>query len=309
MQHSSSKRIALVLFFVCLAIGVVSSPLWAADHDGYIIRSNVNEVRLVFAASDRAGHVVQSLRSTDVAVADNGRIIRHFRSFRAASEIPLDVVVLLDASDSVAAQLPTEIAEIKSFVQNSKWGERDRVSILVFGGLHAKLICANNCTAQIAQAKLSALQAAGATPLYDALFEAAEILRRDRNPESRPAIILFSDGVDTISIHSAAEVAAAAQNQQSVIYSVNSRSAKAGEGRGDAVLEYLASNTGGLSFAPGQNVEQVLREVLEDLHGGYVLTYELPEQNRGQHSVRILPTRDPRLEFRARRAYNDSAEE
>jgi hypothetical protein len=77
----------------------------------------------------------------------------------------------------------------------------------------------------------------------------------------------------------------------------------------DAVLDYLAGSTGGLSFAPGQNVQEVLRSVVEDLHSGYVLTYELPVQTTGQHSVRILPTSNPRLQFRARSAYNDSGNE
>jgi VWFA-related protein len=266
-------------------------------------------VRLAFAASDRQGHVIKNLRPADVAVADNGSIIRHFRSFRPASESPLDLVILLDASDSVASQIPEEIAEVKRFVEDSTWGERDRVSVLTFGGLRPTLLCARNCNAQSAQMKPSSLRANGATPLYDALFQAAEILAKDRDAESRPAMILFSDGEDTISMHGASEVLEAAQNLQSAIYSVNSCSRKSGPSQGDAVLDYLAGSTGGLSFAPGQNVKEVLRTVLDDLHSGYVLTYELPVQMTGQHSVRILPTSDPRLQFRARRAYNNSGDE
>jgi hypothetical protein len=49
--------------------------------------------------------------------------------------------------------------------------------------------------------------------------------------------------------------------------------------------------------------------ILDDLHGGYVLTYELPGHSTGQHSVRILPTSDPKLQFRSRRSYNDIADE
>jgi hypothetical protein len=240
-----------------------------------------------------------------VAVVDNGSIIRHFRSFRSASESPLELMVLLDASDSVASQIPNEIAEVKSFVANSDWRSRDRVSILAFGGLRPMLVCARNCNAAMARGKLDSLRASGATPLYDALFEAAEMLERDRDPELRPAMILFSDGMDTISIHGVADALRAAQNLQVAIYSVNSRSGKSAPGCGDVVLDYLAVSTGGLSFAPGQNVGEVLRAILEDLHGGYVLTYELPERMSGQHSVRILPTADPRLQFRARRAYDD----
>jgi VWFA-related protein len=309
MHLSQQSRVALFLFSLFAAIVLSSIPLYAADETGYTIRASVNEVRLAFAASDRQGHVIRTLQSSDVAVVDNGSIIRHFRSFRTASESPLELVILLDASDSVEARIPAEIAAVKSFVDGSAWGERDRVSILSFGGLRTQLLCARNCHEEAARAKLSALRANGATPLYDALFQAAEMLKENRDPESRPAMILFSDGADTISVHSLPGVVQASQNLQAAIYPVNSRSRKSAPGKGDAVLNYLAACTGGLSFVPGQNVKEVLRMVLDDLHSGYVLTYELPEQSRGQHSVRILPASDPRLQFRSRRAYDDTSTE
>jgi len=306
MQLSSQSRIAIFLVSLFVAVVLCSIPIYAADETGYTIRTSANEVRLAFAASDRQGHVVKALRSSDVAVADNGVIVRHFRSFRTASESPLDLVILIDASDSVASQIPEEIAQAKRFVENSTWGERDRVSILAFGGLQPVLLCARNCSAQAAKLKLSALRANGLTPLYDALFMATEILNENRNPESRPAMILFSDGVDTISMHGTSDVLEAAQNLQAAIYAVDSCSSR---GKGDAVLYYLADSTGGLSFGPGQNETEILRTVLDDLHSGYVLTYELPEQFTGQHSVRLLPTSNPMLQFRSRRAYNDIGDE
>jgi VWFA-related protein len=305
MQLSYRQRITLSLVSLSLTVALSSIPLHAADN-GYVIRSNVNEVRLAFAASDRQGHIIKTLRATDVAVADNGTIIRHFRSFYPASESPLDIVILLDASDSVAGQIPEEIAEAKSFIQRSNWNERDRVSIITFGGMQAQLLCARNCRTGSVEQKLDSLKARGATPLFDALFKATELLNRNRDPESRPAIILFSDGMDTISMHGSNNVIEAAENLQSAIYSVNSRPAKRGPGEGASMLEHLSSNTGGLSFAPGSNVQQVLRTVLDDLHSGYILTYVLPEQIGGQHEVQVLATTDPRLEFRARRAYSDT---
>ena len=305
MQLSTETRIALFPFALLVAVVLSFTSLYAADETGYTIRSSANEVRLAFAASDRQGHVVKTLQSSDVAVADNGSIIRQFRSFRPASESPLDLVILLDASDSVASQIPAEIAEVKSFIEVAAWGERDTVSILAFGGMRPQIICARNCREAAGRIKLNTLSASGATPMYDALFQAAEILKENRDPESRPAMVLFSDGVDTCSMYGISDVLEAAQNLQSAIYSVNSRSTKSAPNKGDAVLNYLAQSTGGLSFAPGQNVGKVLRTVVEDLHSGYVLTYELPVQLTGQHSVRILPVRDPRLQFRSRSAYND----
>jgi VWFA-related protein len=309
MQLSMQSRIALFLIALFMAVALSSLPLYAADEAEYTIRANANEVRLVFAASDRQGHVVRSLRSNDVAVDDNGSIIRQFRSFHTVSQSPLDLVILLDASDSVASQIPEEIDRVKSFIADSAWGELDRVSILAFGGLRPQLLCERNCREETGGEKLNALRANGATPLYDALFEASEILKQSRDSETRPAMIMLSDGADTISRHSMTDVLQAAQNLQSPIYSVNSRPVKSYPGKGDIVLDYLAASTGGLSFGTGQNVGAILHMILDDLHGGYVLTYELPGHSTGQHSVRILPTSDPKLQFRSRRSYNDIADE
>jgi VWFA-related protein len=300
-----SRNHTAVLFLLSIIITFLSIPLCAEENE-FTLRGGVNEVRLAFAVSDRQGHIVRDLRAADVAVADNGDIIRHFRSFYSASESPLELIILLDTSDSVASRIPAVIAEVRNFVEKTKWGERDRVSILSFGGLHPELICARNCGAHAAQAKLTALRANGSTPLYDALFKASDILRREHDPEAKPAIILFSDGMDTISMHDVKDAREAAQALQAAIYCVNPNAAKSGAGSGGAILDHLAATTGGLSFAPGQDTQNALCSILADLRSGYVLTYDPPQNGTGQHEVRVLSTADPRLQFRSRRAYDDT---
>jgi VWFA-related protein len=309
LQLLIESRIARFLTAWLLAVALVSSPVHAADAGGDTIRANANEVRIAFAATDRDGHSIKSLRSSDVAVADNGLIIRRFRSFRPAMESPLDVVLLLDASGSLASQLTEEIAEAKSFLANSAWDERDRVSILAFAGLQTQLLCVQNCRAAGALEKLNALRADSLTPLYDALVKAAEVLKENRDPGTRPAMIVFTDGMDTISMSSMWDAVHEAEELQAPIYAVNTRPRKSPPGRGDATLEFLAANTGGLSFGPEQNSEKALSLVLDDLRSGYVLTYEPPEQRSGQHDVRLLPTSDPGLQFRSRRGYDEPSNE
>ena len=277
MQPSMQRPIAIILAACFTAVVLSSLSTYAADQPGYTLQATANEVRLAFAASDRQGHVVKALHSADIAVADNGSIIRQFRSFRPASESPLNLVILLDASDSVASQIPEEIDAVKSFIRDSAWGERDRISILAFGGGEPQLLCARNCAADTASVKLNALRANGLTPLYDALFQASELLKETRDDEGRPAMILFSDGEDTISTHGMRDVLQAAQNIQSAIYAVNSRSRKS-EGRHRAELS--RRQHGRTELRAGQNVKEVLRSVVEDLRSGYVLTYELPANGR-----------------------------
>ena len=310
MELSRLQRITLFVLSLGLAVGLCSLPAAAsADDEVYVLRSDVHEVRLAFSARNAQGRTISSLRPSDVAVADNGRIIRHFRSFHPAAETPLDLIVLLDASDSMAAHIGEEVEAVRRFVASSQWGPDDRISILTFGGMRWKLLCARNCRGQQAERELGGLQPQGSTPLYDALFAAAELLARSATPETRPAMILFSDGLDTISMHGATEVVKAAQELQCAIYTVNSRSRREGEGRGEDVMEFFSNSTGGMSFLPGGDAQAALQQVLEDLRSGYLLTYALPERTGGEHSVQVLATMDPRLQFRSRRAYRELAEE
>jgi VWFA-related protein len=301
MRHGLVIPLLLCLFS--------SAPARAAENGEAVFRADANEVRITFAVSDRSGHVVHSLKSSDVAVVDNEWIIRHFRSFRPATETALDLVLLLDASDSVESELGDEIKKARRFLKDAAKANRDRVSILIFGGMNPRLLCLRNCLDEVSPKKLKHLEPSGLTPLYDALMVAARILRKQRDPEVRPAMVLFSDGRDTISVHSLRTTLRTAQALAAPIYTVNVCSDECASADGNAVLAHLAYDTGGLNFDRRQHVSEVLRRVLDDLHSGYVLTYAPPERRSGMHSVRLLPTRDASLRFRSRRAYLQASDD
>ena len=303
MRLSSPVRSALSMRLLLLCLVLTSCRVHAADESTFTFRDSVQEVRIAFSATDGHGHAIQSLRSSDLAVADNGWLVRNFRSFRPAAEMPLDVVILLDISGSIEAELPGKIAEITKFLEAAAWGERDRTSLLVFGGAQSQLLCHRNCGAADVRDKLNGLRGEGLTPLYDALLQAAEVLQADRPPEMRPAILLISDGRDSISRGSMAEAMRSAEGLEASIYAINSRSRKSAPGEGDSVLAQLAAATGGLSFAPGEDLQKVFHTVLDDLRSGYVLTYRPPEHGSGPHLVRLLPAGDPTLRFRSRQSY------
>ncbi len=285
-----------------LAWGAGGDP--GAPPDGTLtFRSEVREVRLAFAASDRGGNTVRNLSADEVAVVDNERIVRRFRSFSTAAESPLNLVILLDASGSLEKGFAAEIAAVRHFIDETAWGVRDRIAILSFGGTTAEILCARNCATAEGARKLEHLRAGGSTPLYDALLAAAETIQKEDNPEYRSALLLFSDGVDTISLHNLAEAAAAAQDLQLPVYSVNPcRRGCAGE-EGGAVLQALATHTGGLYLGSGKSPQEFLRAVIADLHSGYVVTYELPPAPAARHQVRVVATRQPGLQFRSRSGY------
>jgi len=64
--------------------------------------SAVSEVRITFFATDDNNHSVATLSKSDVAVVDDEHVVRNFRNFTHSEETSLDVVALVDLSESVA---------------------------------------------------------------------------------------------------------------------------------------------------------------------------------------------------------------
>jgi len=101
------NRLRLSLFVLVLvasfspshsAVGL--SPIGAEDPGNDTYHSTASEVRLVFFATDEHNHNVQDLYKDDFAVVDDENVIREFRSFTPSASIKLDVIVLIDSSDS-----------------------------------------------------------------------------------------------------------------------------------------------------------------------------------------------------------------
>ena len=285
---------------VCMLALMSPKLVLAADGGDYTIRSNPSEVRVLFTAMDSQGRRISQLEPKDVAVLDNGEVIRRFRSFGSASETPLNVVILVDTSDSVAKQVAGVLESVQAFIHSSKWLAGDQISVLVFNGTRADVICSRNCREQ---APIPAKSSKGnTTPLYDALLTASELIARTADGARRSAIILLSDGNDNISTHGLTQAIAAAQSVDASVYTLNLRAQRA-DAQSDAVLERIATETGGVAYGPGRGTAEALDAVLDDLRQGFVLTYECPRNVAVRHGVRVVPALNSRLRFRSRQSY------
>jgi hypothetical protein len=89
----------LLGFFLLFSGFVPSNSSKNLPEDTY--RRAVEEVRLTFVATDEHNHRVDTLRKNDFAVVDDEAIIRDFRSFGRSGVMSLEVVILVDSSESV----------------------------------------------------------------------------------------------------------------------------------------------------------------------------------------------------------------
>jgi Mg-chelatase subunit ChlD len=164
------------------------------------------------------------------------------------------------------------------------------------------VVCSENCRDASVAERLLATKAEGATPLFDALWFAGTFLNQHRAPDTRPVVILFSDGEDTISRIASDEALRIVLSSEAQIYAVDLGDANANSS-GAFALETIAQATAGGHLSIHQSALEILQMVLEDLHAGYLVTYKLPNHAAGFHAVRIMPTRNQNLKFRCRQGY------
>jgi len=148
------------------------------------------------------------------------------------------------------------------------------------------------------------VKSGGTTPLFDALIFASEFISHHRRAGARPVLILFSDGNDTISLHSAREALDAVVTGGALIYSVDTGK-PADPSAGGMFLRQVSDASGGRYFALQDGVANVMSAVLEDLRASYVVTYDLPSHQAGFHSLRLMPTHNVNLRFHSRNRYYD----
>ncbi|MGD0215667.1 MAG: VWA domain-containing protein [Terriglobales bacterium] len=282
-------------------------------------RSTVSEVRITFFATDENNRPLENVTKSDFAIVDNEQVVRNFRSFAHSQETALDVVVLVDLSESVAPRVRGAISDVLQLVAREQSIADDNISVLSFGGtfgtpasLRPAILCSSGCRASDSGSRLLAVKSGGVTPLFDALMFAADFIADHRRPgrnDVRPVLLLFSDGCDTISLHSASEALQAAQGTGALIYSVDMGRTEI-PSPGSTFLRRLSEATGGRYFplalrnSPQENAAAVLNAVLEDLRASYVVTYDLPSYQAGFHSLRLLPTHKLNFTFHSRNGYD-----
>jgi len=280
----------------------LSMPNDSGESANLTYHSTVSEVRLVFFATDEHNHAVKELQKDDFAVVDNEMVIRNFRSFTRADLIKLDVIVVMDSSESVLPQFQQEITDIQQLISQWPWRLGDKVTVLSFSGMETRLVCSGDCRSSFTTDRVHSLPSGGATPLFDAVEVATKALMQRGQPDVWRVIILFSDGDDTISKISLNEVLERILVSETQIYAVDLRS-PGPPSNGTAILHKIVDDSGGRYLRIGDGAVGILISLIDDLHFAHVVTYRLPESGSDFHSIRILPTHNLKLQFRCSRGY------
>ena len=248
-----------------------------------VFKSTVEVVPLTVTVTDAKGKYVKNLVETDFAVLEEG--VRQSLAFFANEPVPIDLALTIDASESMASQLPIVRKAAGALVDALRGGDRATVVTIKNAVGVALPLTADRPRIDAAIRDLSA---SGRTALYDGVYVVLKELERARMAEiRRRVLVLLSDGLDTSSRLSADDMLALARRAGVGIYVIAMPTPSSGLPRnrqdGSALqAEYamraLARDTGARSFFP-QRVEE-LPDVEPEI--AYLRVGCPPEVDRGR---------------------------
>jgi VWFA-related protein len=270
------------------------------------IVKTVNEVNVVFTVTDKHGHYVKDLKKNDFRVLDDNKPALQIRSFRNETDLPLQVGLLVDASNSVRDRFKFEQEAAIEFLNQIIRHKYDSAFIIGFDTTPEVTQDFTDNTELLSKG-VRALRAGGGTAMYDALYFACrdKLLKAPHSAPARKAIILLSDGDDNQSRVTREEAIEMAQRAEVIIYTI-STNVSGMKASGDKVLERIADATGGRAFFPFQmrDVSDAFSAIQDELRSQYQLAY-IPEDFRPDGRFRSIQIQADQKQFhvRARRGY------
>ncbi|MBZ5666572.1 MAG: VWA domain-containing protein [Acidobacteriia bacterium] len=278
-----------------------------SDSDDSIakFRTTVNEVRVVFTVTDRHGHYIKDLKKDNFRVIDDQKPAE-LRSFRSETDLPLQVGLLVDASNSVRDRFKFEQDAAIEFLNSIIRPRYDKAFIVGFDATPEVTQDFTDSTEHLSTG-VRLLRAGGGTAMYDALYFACrdKLLKQEQTGPVRRAIILLSDGEDNLSHVTREEAIDMAARAEVIVYTI-STNISGMKGNGDKVLERIADATGGRAFFPFQmrEMSDAFQSIQEELRSQYAVSYKPANLTAdGRYRTIQILAQDKGLKVRTRKGY------
>lgn len=263
-----------------------------------VVRVETNLTTIFFTAADKNKRFISTLKKEDMRVLENGEAQEIF-TFQQNIDLPLSAAILIDCSASEERTLPDEKAAARSFLEAVLRPTRDEAAIVSFTG---DVTLEQGFTGSIDRLRRAidriefvppagyigggivvggtppisdTNQAlAGSTAIWDAVWATSNELLQDSADNARRAIILLTDGEDTISqvkMHDAIE---RAQKADALVYTIGIGDSY-NFGVNEGALRKVAEQTGGRAYFPHSERElrEAFAQIQRDLREQYLVAY------------------------------------
>lgn len=271
------RRPAAVIAFVCVA------QLTASEPQQPVFRAGVDVVRVDVSVM-RGVTPVAGLNIDNFTLTDNN-VPQRLDSV-SLDEVPLSLMLVLDVSGSMAGERLMRLKEAASGLVQSLRAD-DSAALLRFAE-EVRLPLPMTRARPEMLAAIDALEPGGATSLNDAIFFGLQLRPADAGA-SRPVVLVFSDGLDTLSWLSDAQTLEATRRSGVIVHVVELTERGFMMPRSN-FLGLLADAGGGRRWqatSPG-DLRTLFDRVLDELRARYLLTYSPSGVAReGWHGVKV----------------------
>jgi Ca-activated chloride channel family protein len=270
------------------------------------LHARVNEVNVLFIATDKHGKFVRDLNQNDFSILDDHKPPQAILNFRRETDLPLHLGLLVDVSGSVGSRFDFEQDAATSFMQHTLRAGFDKAFVMGFNS-HTQM--AQDFTDNYSRLywAVHRLHSGGGTALYDAIYRACKdkFLKDHAEQPVRKAIIIVSDGEDNQSEVSRAQAIEMAQRAEVIIYAISTDDSGLVM-RGDKVLQQLAEATGGRVFFPFKmkDITHSFAAIEDELRSQYVVSYKPADFDAdGRYRSIEISSLKKDLQVRARKGY------
>ena len=273
------------------------------DNPVETLKVNVDVVNLLFNVKDKSGHLLPNLDKDEFQISEDGKL-QAIKYFKAESNLPLTIGILLDTSMSQDRVLPIEKEVGAQFLQRMLRKE-DEAFLISFDVNVDLLQDYTNSSRDIRRgmdaAKVNGGGAVGGLPgigqgpvalnpkgtlLYDAVYLAAH--DKLRSEVGRKALILLTDGEDQGSQLKLQDALEAAQKSDAIVYTLLISDSGVAMGTGAGLMRKLCEETGGRVIHVGNNQDKLQKafdQISEELRSQYSIGYT-PSNSKHDGSFR-----------------------
>ena len=270
-----------------------------------VVRVETNLTNIFFTAADKQKRFISTLKREDVRVLEDG-VPQEIFSFQPNSDLPLSLAILVDCSGSEERTLPEEKAAARSFLESVLRPDRDEAAIVSFTG---EVTLEQGLTGNIGRLRRAIDQVAfvppsgyigggvvvggtppisgtqqtlaGSTAIWDAIWATSNELLTDAAEHTRRAIILLTDGEDTISQVHMQDAINRAVKADALIYAIGIGD-RYQFGINEGALKKITEGTGGRAFFPrnDRDLNDSFAQIQRDLRERYLIAYSSSNKSR-----------------------------
>jgi Ca-activated chloride channel homolog len=270
-----------------------------------VVRVETNLTNIFFTAADKQKRFISTLKREDVRVLEDGTPQEIF-TFQPNSDLPLSLAILIDTSGSEERTLPEEKAAARAFLESVMRPSKDEAAVVSFTG---EVTLEQGLTGNLGRLRRAIDQVefvppsgyigggvvvggtppisgtqqtlAGSTAIWDAIWATSNELLTDSAEHQRRAIILLTDGEDTISQVHMQDAISRAVKADALIYAIGIGD-RYQFGINEGALKKITEGTGGRAYFPRneRDLREAFAQIERELREQYLIAYSSSNKGR-----------------------------